>query len=108
MIKWVRAEGKKDLNFNGVSIVDISPTAITLETDKGDKLRIEVMYSELRIMVPAKPKMVKKFIIKGNFEGLEFSENFDDKYTAERKLSNFPSNMRECFIIEEVEVPEEE
>lgn len=106
MIKYVRMEKDNDFEQTGVKILDLAPNSVTLQVGDKTPFRIDVQYSDIRVMLPAKPKMVKKYTVSGTYEGLEFCDYFESKFDAEQKINSFCFEIRENFKVKEIEVAE--
>lgn len=106
-----------EIAFDGASFdietVDGQIKSVTVVNQQGHKVKIaaDSAYSDLRVLVPAAPKKVKKYSLFISLNGVsEIREIFNDKYEAEARLAaiekefDFPAFTNE---IKEVEVDEE-
>jgi hypothetical protein len=90
-----------------------SPKSLTIRDANGGFLRVSATYG-IEILVPAKPKMVKKYRLAGKFAGLvDVVEDFDSSYDANQRLREYNAKVNEYgdetgLSVTEVEVPEEE
>lgn len=85
-----------DNSVHGIIIKDKN-CAVVLAVRKAD-------YS-INVLVPAPPKLIKKFRLAGALKGIKYEEFFDDKYSADMRateLEEFESKGE----VTEVQVPE--
>lgn len=78
--------------------------AVTLKDASGYTLVIRGDYG-VSVLIPAPPKMVKRYRLTGTLKGLKYEEFFDDRYSADvrsTELEEFDNKGE----ITEVEVPE--
>lgn len=110
-----RVTKKSDLVLDGVDIQmemhDASISSIAFTDKQGHMVKVFGDYG-VKVCVPAPPKTATKYRLSGKFEGLvSVSEDFDDNYSAQSRLSEFQSKSlaADCgLVISEVEVPEED
>lgn len=112
-MKFQTIKKDSEVFLNGVNVsidrVDNSLRSITLTDDVGNVVKVQIASYSMEILVPAAPKMVEKFMLKGNVCGLIVNEQFDDKYSAENRKNEIESNTRsECELTIEKEMVAEQ
>lgn len=100
-MQWETAKGDVALQGCDVKIdrVDGTPKAITIVSGI-TAMRVDLDCYSLRVSVPAKPKMVKRWRLNFKVCGVEHTQDFDDEYTAQNAADKTSGS------VEEVEVPE--
>jgi hypothetical protein len=90
---------------------DGSIKSVRLTDQEGRMVQFCVQqYDVLNVAVPTKPKMVKKWAVRGTFMGLPVDEVFPSFHAAEKRRDGFNEQNREQtnLDIEEVQMPEDQ
>lgn len=104
---WTGVKHNSEVELAGVTVeidkTDTTLNCITLTDANGNTARIRMSSYSMYLEVPAKPKLVKKFAVKGTFRGIDVNEVFDNQYQAEDRSAELDREVE----VTEVEVPEE-
>jgi hypothetical protein len=93
-MQFVTAKKVTDVVLPGVEVEienrDGSLFAVTFRVN-GNMVKVSKGgYSDITLLIPAPPKVVKKFRLAGKFGGLaDVSEDFDSKWDAEQRLREY-------------------
>jgi hypothetical protein len=107
------AKKPSDVNLEGIAIEfdvrDGCLVAVDLTDGKGGHFRIaKTDYSSIGAFVPAKPKLVEKWALRGTFFGLKVDELFADEWSAKQRADElgYADGSKGVCTVEKVEVPE--
>lgn len=107
-MKWTRMTKPSEVKLEGVTLdidqTNNSITAITAKDASGNQVKFSLDSYNLYILVPAAPKMVKKWALRGEYKGLQVDELFEYEHEANSRRYELGDEL----TVSEVEVPEEE
>ena len=79
--------------------------SVTITDAKGAVLKIAKDDYSIAALVPAVPKMRKRWAVRGEVNGLKCDERFDDQWSADQRANGL-KDLGEGFTVSEVEEPE--
>jgi hypothetical protein len=103
------AKTPKDINLTGIiaeyDVVDGQVVAVILKDTAGGLLTLrQGQYSGLAVLVPAPPKLVGRWRVRGTVGTLVVEETFTDEYSAKSRIAELglgPDVKPEKVIVEE-------
>lgn len=115
--KYEQVKSSNDIQLKGieaqVTVIDNQVKSVHLVDAEGHELLVRIDSYALSVSVPAKPKMVKRYRLKGTVLGLPVEQDYEYRHEAESRQRHFEDNTSDAdreetkLSIEEVEVPEE-
>lgn len=114
MIKFETVKKFSELKLEGITIEvecrDGQPFSITFLDGAGHLIRVaRGDYSGMSIMLPEKPKMIKRWAVRGDVYGMKADEVFESEYEAQKRCDflNSCCNVNTLKPVE-ISVPEPE
>jgi hypothetical protein len=98
-----------DVALTGVTteleVVDGHVARVKITDANGRSVFIRHTGYSLEVMVPAPPKMVERFQVKGSIKGIDFCERFETEFAARQRIDEIgPDNE---VTPEKIEIQEE-
>lgn len=110
-MKWETVKSAKDVVLEGLSFeidkTDSSLNSVTISDAAGNQFRVRMSSYSMYLEVPAKPKMVEKFAVKGSVLGLDVNEQFDNEYEAGKRKEELDGAYGASIDVCKALVPDE-
>lgn len=102
-------EFERRIKLEGLSVVDIvsennNLKALTLSDKKGNIIKFQYLDYRVSLFAVAEPKFEKKWVLKGNFKGLEIKEVYDYESDAKNRKEELDDCDTLVIVNELVEV----
>ena len=91
---YIQAQKASDVSLTGINVElehhGHSLSAVTFRHPDGGLVKVAIDSYNLKVLVPAPPKMVEKYRLSGKFAGLvDVCEDFDDEFDAKQRLQDY-------------------